>query len=118
MVFRKLKRGGQEMYDAVDIHGSCSGIPVWMTKAHWKELRLANRPQVPLLVLQNLRALLASLRSVCNGPEDSSGDQNDERDPTTDACAASELEAGANPSGITTPTGATAGGVSGATVQA
>ncbi len=117
VVFKKLKRGGQEMSDSVDIHSSCSGIPVWMTQAHWKELRLANRPQVPLLVLRNLRALLASLHSVCNGPQNSSGDQNDECDPTTDASAASELEAGANQNGVTTPTGATAGAVTGATFQ-
>jgi hypothetical protein len=118
VVFRKRKRGGQELYDAVDVWGGSTGIPVWMTEARWKDLRVTEQPCVPLSVLQNLRTLLASLRSVSNGPESSSGDQNDERDPTTDASAASELEAGANQSGVTTAAGATAGGVTGATVQA
>lgn len=58
--------GGQELCDALDVHGSRSGIPVWMTEARWKELRITERPSVPLIVLKNLRALLASLRSVSN----------------------------------------------------
>jgi hypothetical protein len=117
VVFRKLKRGGQEMYDALDVHGSCSGIPVWMTQPHWKDLGLAEGPHVPLIVLRNLRALLASLRSVSNTPQPQSGDQNDERDQTTDASAASELATKTDQIGVAARVGATAGGVTGATSQ-
>ena len=38
-----------------------------MTEARWKELRVVEHPNVSLSVLQNLRALLASLGSVSNG---------------------------------------------------
>ena len=105
------------MYDAVDVHGGCSGIPAWMSQPHWKELRLAHSPHVPLIVLRNLRALLDRLRSVSNGLEPQSGNQNDERNKTIHACAASQPEAGTNQIGVTAGTGAAAGGVAGATSE-
>ena len=117
MVRRQWKRHGQEQYETVDVHGSSSGIPVWMTEAGWRDLRVAERPKVPLVVLENLRALLVSLRCVSNGQECQSTDQCYERDQTTNASAAAKRATRAGETRIATGTGAAAGGTAGAKTQ-
>ena len=39
----------------MDVLGGSTGIPVWMTEARWKELHLAEHPNVPLSVLNETR---------------------------------------------------------------
>ena len=57
-MYRKCKRGGEDMYDALDVHGGSTGIPTWMTELRWKDLRITDRPNVPLQILERLSMLL------------------------------------------------------------
>jgi hypothetical protein len=72
--------------------------------------RLAH-PNVPLCVLQNVRALLASLGSVSNGQEYRNRNPSHEHDQTTHASATAERTARAGETRVETGTGATAGRV-------
>ena len=92
VVYRRCKRGGQAMYDALDVHGGSTGIPAWMTESRWKELRVGDRPSVSLQILQELRALLASLHPASNEDERVHGGHGDENTQTKNACATTETE--------------------------
>jgi hypothetical protein len=65
-VLRMHRRGGQECFDVLDVHGSPMGLPAWMTERRWRALQLASKPIVPLAVLRSVRGLLTSLKSASN----------------------------------------------------
>ena len=112
-VFRRRKRGGQEMHEVLDVHGGHSGIPVWMTEPRWRELQIASRPRVSRTVLHSLRGLIHGLNSASNVSEQLSLEGGgDERSEATRAAAAQGGLQGAVQSRETAGTGALAGGTS------
>ena len=58
------------MYEVVDVHGGCTGVPVWMTEAHWRNSKLSTRPRVSLQALRQVQGLLESLKDSSNESEE------------------------------------------------
>jgi len=58
------------MYEIVDINGGCSGVPVWMTEAHWRNLELSSRSRVALRALREVQGLLESLKKASSESEE------------------------------------------------
>ena len=104
IVYRKRKRGGQEMYDSLDMHGGSTGIPTWMTEPHWKELRITDQPQIPLKIFQKLHALLINQSTGFNRNGNSNGGQCDDSkeaaNTSTTAEVANEASERGNASGV------------------
>lgn len=69
-MLRRRRLGGQEMYEIVDVHGGCSGVPVWMTEEHWRSLKVSPRAQVALKALREVQGLLESLKNSSNESEE------------------------------------------------
>ena len=82
IVHRQRKRGGQEMYDTIDVHGGSAGVPVWMTEPRWRNLRVVERAILPVEVLRELKKLLLSQKSCLNAEKSVQGGQRNDEEET------------------------------------
>lgn len=82
VVYRRRKRGGQEVYDTIDVHGCSVGVPVWMTERRWRSLRVIERAILPVEVLRALRELLLSQKSCLNAEKPVHGEQRNDEEET------------------------------------
>jgi len=80
------------MYDALDVHGGSTGIPVWMTEPQWKKLLIAKQVKIPLNFLKELSMLLASQKYCSIESETFHGGQFNEEKETASAAAKAEVE--------------------------
>ena len=90
VVHRRRKRGGQEMYDTIDVHGGSAGVPVWMTEPRWRNLRVVERAILPVEALRELRELLLSQKSCLNAGKPLHGEQRNDEQETASSSAQTE----------------------------